>query len=144
MSPVYLAQTDTTVGLLSQDASRLATIKEREPSKPFIQSFDTLKRFTKMGGRVPNTHKNRLRRAVQTTFVIKGSAIRIVSEGPHHKLLKKYGWFYTTSANARGKGFDRAFGETHADIIVEDARGLFEGSASTIYKINHLNIKQLR
>jgi len=144
MSPVYLAQTDTTVGLLSQDASRLASIKERDPSKPFIRSFDSLKSFSQMGGRVPQDHKKRVRRSRQTTYVINNKAVRIVTEGPHHQFLSHHGWLYTTSANAKGSSFDRTFAEAHADIIIEDARGLFEGKASNIYKINHFRLKQLR
>ena len=144
MHQVILAQTDTTVGFLSQDASRLAHIKVRPSHKPFIQSFASLKDYTQRGGRVPGKFKSRLRRAKSTTFIIRNKAIRIVSKGEHHELLKPYGWLYSTSANPPGAPFERAFGEQHADIIVEDARGLFEGQASAIYKLNHQKLKQLR
>ncbi len=144
MNQVILAQTDTTVGFLSQDAHRLAGIKERELNKPFIKSFDSLKSFTKMGGRVPNRHKSRLRRSESTTYVINNSAIRIVAEGRHHQLLAKYGWLYSTSANAKGKSFESGFAEQKADLIIEDERGLFEGTASNIYKLNHKKIRRLR
>ncbi|MGB5965530.1 MAG: Sua5/YciO/YrdC/YwlC family protein [Sulfurimonadaceae bacterium] len=144
MHQVILAQTDTTVGFLSQDAQKLASIKERPSDKPFIQSFDSLKSFSQMGGRVPNRHKSRLRRSKSTTYVINNSAVRIVSDGQHHQLLSKYGWVYSTSANEKGKSFEREFAEKHADIIIEDSRGLYEGQASAIYKLNHQKIKQLR
>ncbi len=144
MDQVILAQTDTTVGFLSQNASRLAQIKERPKEKPFIQSFDTLKNFQKQGGRVPKKFKNHLRRTKATSFVIDDKAIRIISAGTHHRLLKKYGWLYSTSANAKGASFERHFAESHADLIIEDTRGLFEGSASNIYKINQTKIQQLR
>jgi len=144
MLPVYLAQTDTTVGFLSHDAEKLAAIKERDPSKPFIQSFDSLKTYTQMGGRVPHRFKNSLRRSKSSTFVINNRAIRIVNEGVHHDLLSKHGWFYSTSANAKGKCFDRDFALHHADIVIEDVRGLYEGQASTIYKLNNITRKKLR
>jgi tRNA A37 threonylcarbamoyladenosine synthetase subunit TsaC/SUA5/YrdC len=144
MHSVILAQTDTTVGLLSQDSKRLARIKERPGDKPFIQSFDSLRRYSAMGGRVPNKFKNRLRQAKATSFVINNRAIRIVADGEHHQLLRKYGWFYSTSANAKGCSFDRTFAEAHADIVVEDNRGLFEGEASSIYRLNHKKIRRLR
>jgi len=144
MNSVILAQTDTTVGFLSQDASRLAKIKARPSHKPFIQSFASLQSYKEMGGRVPQQFKNRLRRAKNTTFVINDSAIRIVSEGPHHKLLNTYGWLYSTSANAANQHFERGFAEQQADIIVEDSRTLFEGKASHIFKLNHYKLKQLR
>ena len=144
MHLVYLAQTDTTVGFLSQDAHKLSEIKERPSHKPFIQSFDSLKTYTNMGGRVPNRYKNRLRRSKSTTYVINNIAIRIVSEGQHHQLLSKHGWMYSTSANEKGKSFEKDFAERQADLIIEDERGLFEGNASAIYKINRRQIKQLR
>ena len=144
MRSVILAQTDTTVGFLSQDSRKLARIKERPSDKPFIQSFDSLRRYSAMGGRVPGEFKKRLRRAKATSFVINNRAIRIVADGEHHRLLKKYGWLYSTSANAKGGSFERVFAEAHADIIVEDNRGLFEGEASSIYKLNHKKIRRLR
>ena len=144
MSKVYLVQTDTTVGFLSQDTTRLAAIKERDPSKPFIQSFDTLKTYTDLGGRVPHRFKNSLRRSKSSTFVIKNRAVRIVNNGEHHDFLSKYGWMYSTSANEKGTSFNKGFALKHADIVIEDVRGLYEGQASAIYKINNITRKQLR
>ncbi len=144
MDLVYLAQTDTTVGFLSQNAQKLAFIKERPLNKPFIQSFDSLKSYKSLGGRVPKRFKNRLRRSTATTYVINNRAIRIVADGPHHQLLRKYGWLFSTSANEKNRGFELGFAEQAADIIVEDARGLYEGAASSIYKTGHKRIKRLR
>ena len=144
MHLIYLAQTDTTVGFLSQDANKLSEIKERPSHKPFIQSFDSLKTYTEMGGRVPNRHKSRLRRSSSTTFVVNNRAIRIVADGKHHQLLSKHGWFFSTSANEKGKHFEMDFTKQKANIIIEDDRGLFEGTASNIYKINHKKIRRLR
>jgi len=42
---IYLVQTDTTVGFLSQDAKKLALIKKRDPNKPFLISVDSFKRL---------------------------------------------------------------------------------------------------
>ena len=144
MDHVILAQTDTTVGFLSQNASRLSQIKERPTHKPFIQSFDALRSYQKMGGRVPQAFKKRLRRTQNTTFVINNQAIRIVTQGAHHTLLQKYGWLYSTSANEKSLKFELDFAIQQSDFIVEDERGLFEGSSSDIYKINAQKIKQLR
>jgi len=144
MHSVILAQTDTTVGFLSQDAGKLARIKERPADKPFIKSFDSLGRYKAMGGRVPAKYKNRLRRSRAKSYVINNQAVRIVSEGEHHRLLAAYGWLYSTSANAKGASFEREFALMHADIVVEDRRGLFEGRASSIYRLNRKKIKRLR
>jgi len=144
MHRVILAQTDTTVGFLSQDAQKLAQIKERPVGKPFIQSFDSLRSYTAMGGRVPKKFRNRVRQARAKSFVINDRAIRIVADGPHHKLLKRYAWLYSTSANAKGASYEKGFAESHADIVVEDDRGLFEGKASSIYKLNQKKLRRLR
>jgi len=144
MHPVILAQTDTTVGFLSQDAEKLAKIKDRPSHKPFIQSFDSLRTYTQMGGRIPNRYKSRLRRSKSTTYVVNNQAIRIVNEGQHHQLLSNYGWLYSTSANEKGKSFEMGFSEKKADLVIEDDRGLFEGIASNIYKINSKKIRRLR
>ena len=144
MYPVILAQTDTTVGFLSQDAEKLAKIKDRPSHKPFIQSFDSLRTYTQMGGRIPNRYKSRLRRSKSTTYVVNNQAIRIVNEGQHHQLLSNYGWLYSTSANEKGKSFEMGFSEKKADLVIEDDRGLFEGTASNIYKIHSKKIRRLR
>lgn len=144
MDQVYLAQTDTTVGFLSQNAQKLATIKERPNDKPFIKSFDSLERYIEMGGRVPTSFKRHLRRAKNQTFVINNQAIRIVSEGEHHEFLQKFGWCYSTSANEKSMPYLSDFAFKSVDVIVEDSRALFEGDASTITKINAKKLQQLR
>jgi len=144
MSEVILTQTDTTVGFLSQSSERLAHIKERPHHKPFIKSFDSLRRYCSEGGRVPAQFKNRLRRSHSATYVINNQALRIVSKGAHHQLLKKYGWLYSTSANAKGKSFDFDFAYDQSDLIIEERTGLFEGTPSHIFKINQNKIKKLR
>ncbi len=141
---VYLAQTDTTVGFLSQDAKKLALIKRRDPKKPFlisVDSFVTLKSFA----RVPNHFKNRVRRAKKSTFVYpNGKAVRVVQDTPHLLFLQKFGWMYSTSANESGKRFDRDFAYQAADIIVEDNRGFFEGKPSRLIKLGREKAKRLR
>jgi tRNA A37 threonylcarbamoyladenosine synthetase subunit TsaC/SUA5/YrdC len=144
MHRVILAQTDTTVGFLSQDARQLARIKERPADKPFIRSFDSLERYGRMGGRVPQKFKNRVRRSKAKSFVINNRAVRIISCGEHHHLLKHYGWLFSTSANAKGGSFEKGFALEHADIVVEDSRGLYEGKPSPIYRLNQKKIRRLR
>ena len=59
---VFLTQTDTTIGFVSQNAVKLTQIKQRPPHKHYIKavnSLSTLKTFA----RVPQNHKNRVRRA---------------------------------------------------------------------------------
>ena len=95
---VYLAQTETTAGFLSQNATALARIKNRPSGKSFlisVDSFQTLRSFT----RVPRQHKNHIRRAKKTTFAYPcGLAIRVVKDKAHLQFLQKnskYGAVFT-------------------------------------------------
>jgi tRNA A37 threonylcarbamoyladenosine synthetase subunit TsaC/SUA5/YrdC len=144
MSRVILAQTDTTVGFLSTDETLLDTIKQRPSDKQYLTVFPDLKSFSSHGHRIPKRHHAFIRRARKTTFVTGNRAFRIVSDGPHHRLLQALGWFYSTSANLSGHAFERSFCEANVDIIVEDNRGLYEAPPSAIYRLSRRRRKQLR
>lgn len=140
---LILAQTDTTVGFLSQDESRLNSVKGREEGKPYLKvfaSFKVLQEHT----RIPLKHRLWVRHARKTTFVIKNQAFRYVGKEPHSSLIAEYGWLYSTSANKSGKHFDRAFCEEYSDIIIEDKRGLQEHAPSKIFRLTSTQYKQLR
>jgi len=141
---LWLIQTDTTVGFLSQDGVRLAQVKERPVDKPFVQvtaSFKTLKTLA----RIPKTHAKRVRRSKKTSFVYSNNkAIRVVKDEKHAKFLKSFEWFYSTSANERSLAYEEKFAYAKSDIIVEDKNGLYEGEASKIYRLCHSKIKRLR
>jgi len=141
---VLLVQTDTTVGFLSQDAPKLYDIKSRDTNKPFIQVFKDFKTLKQNHIRVPNTQKNRVRRAKKTTFIVKDTAFRVAQYKSSSAALRHGTWHYSTSANESTKSFSRVFCEQKADIIIEDKHGLFEGEPSKLYKINHKRIKRLR
>jgi tRNA A37 threonylcarbamoyladenosine synthetase subunit TsaC/SUA5/YrdC len=141
---VYLTQTDTTVGFLSQNKKKLNEIKNRPINQPIlieIDSLNTLKKFT----RVPNMFKNRVRRSKKTTFIYPNKkSFRVVKDEKHLEFLKKFKWMYSTSANLTGESFDENWAKEKANIIVEDKRGLFEGKASRIYKLGKNKIKKVR
>jgi len=141
---IILTQTDTTVGFLSQDAAKLREIKSRQSNKPFIKVFQNFKTLQSSHIRIPKNRKKILRRAKKTTFIVKDKAFRIASYPLHSQVLQNLLWSYSTSANESGKKFERDFCEQKADIIVEDKKGLFEGNASKLYKINDTTIKRLR
>ena len=143
-SKVILTQTDTTVGLLSQDAKRLREIKSRTQAKPFIQVFNDFSILKQQHIRIPNKFKKNVRRAKKTTFIVKNRAFRVAPAPLHSELLRRLEWSYSTSANESGKNFQRDFCEQKADIIIEDKIGLFEGKASKLYKINQKRKKRLR
>ena len=141
---VFLTQTETTAGFLSQNSEKLATSKQRNQKQSFIRCIDslrTLKEFT----RVPNKFKNRVRRGVKTTFIYQnGEALRVVKEKEHLKFLKKFKWAYSSSANLTSKTFEEDYAKQKADIIVEDNRGFFESTPSRMIKIGKKKARKLR
>lgn len=138
---MVLTQTDTTVGFVSQNHSKLSSIKSRPFSKPFITIYHS---FSSLKVRVPNTQKNLVRRSKKTTFVIKDHAFRVDLSQKKSQILRDLHWHYSTSANEAGKSFKRDFCEDKADIIIEDQNGLQELSSSKLLKLNHKKIRSLR
>lgn len=143
MNKILLAQTDTTVGFLSQDALRLEEIKMRSGNKPFLKVYSELKNLCR-DLRIPALHKRRVRHARKTTFIVKNQAFRYVSDPEHARLIQPYGWLYSTSANESGKGYDSSFCSSVSDMIIEDYRGLREQNASKIFLLTSTRLKQLR
>ena len=139
---IYLTQTDTTVGFLSQNKEKLNKIKNRPLNQKVLRevdSLDTLKKFV----RVPNKFKKYVRRAKKTTFIYpNGESFRVVKDKKHLEFLKKFKWMYSTSANLTGKSFDEDWAKNIADIIV--GKDFFEGKPSTIYKLSKTKIKKVR
>ncbi|MEW5832305.1 MAG: hypothetical protein AB1763_05660 [Campylobacterota bacterium] len=140
---VYLAQTDTTVGFLSQNSERLFEAKGRDQNKPFLKVFCEL-RVLRAQLRVPLFHRRRVRHARKTTFIVKNQAFRYVTDAEHARLIDRHGWFYSTSANASGASFDPDFCRSRADRIVEDARGLSEQPSSKIYRLGRNRLRRIR
>ena len=139
---VFLTQTDTTIGFVSQDAKKLTQIKQRPPHKHYIKavnSLQTLKTFT----RVPQKHKNRVRRANKTTFIMmNGQSYRVIQDKHHLLLLNRLKWAYTTSANLSAQPYDEAFTREVADVIIEPLKQT--NLSSSIYKLGKQTIKRIR
>ncbi len=140
---IHLAQTDTTVGFLSDSYKELQKIKPRN-NKPFLittTTFKTLKNLT----RVPKKHKKMVRRAKKTTFIYSNNkAIRVIKDGVHERFLKDFDYLYSTSANKSGKDFDEDFARSIADVIVEDKRGFSQKKASSLIKLSNKLKKKIR
>lgn len=141
---VILTQTDTTVGFLSQDAQKLYEIKSRPATKPFIKVFKDFRSFLDDGNRVVKNRKNLVRRSKKTTFIINNFSFRVAPPTLNSQILRDTPWFYSTSANKSGEKFSRDFCESKADIIVENANGLFEQNSSALIKINKQKMRKLR
>lgn len=140
---IVLTQTDTTVGFISQDSTKLSQIKSRDVSKQFIKVYPDLKTFSK-SNRIPASKKNLFRKSKKTTFIIKNKALRISPIKLQSQILRNTPWNYSTSANESGKKFEYTFCQDKADIIIQDKHGLQEMSSSTLLKINDTKILRLR
>ena len=138
---VVLAQTDTTVGFLSQDSLQLQKLKSRLPTKPFIIVY---KNFDALNLRIPKQKRALLRRSKKTSFIVKDTAFRVAQPTLNSQILRNNAWNYSTSANESQKSYEREFCESKADIIIEDKNLLFEGQASTLLKITNKKIRRLR
>ena len=89
---VFLTQTDTTIGFISQNAEKLTQIKQRPPHKHYIKALPSLKTL-KSFARIPNSHKNRVRRSKKTTFIMpNGDSYRVIQDRHHLLLLNRLGW----------------------------------------------------
>jgi tRNA A37 threonylcarbamoyladenosine synthetase subunit TsaC/SUA5/YrdC len=141
---VFLVQTDTTVGFLSQNAAALEQVKGRPEGKQFLKVFADLRTYKASGGRVPPKYRTAVRRAKKTTFIARNRAFRIVSDTEHHRFLQRYGWMYSTSANPSGCAYKRSFCEAEADIIVEDPGGLHEAPPSSIVRLGRTKRRSVR
>jgi len=139
---VFLTQTDTTIGFVSQNPDKLTQIKQRPPHKHYIKavnSLQTLKTFT----RIPKSHKNRVRRANKTTFIMpNGHSYRVIQDKHHLLLLNRLQWAYTTSANLSGQPYDENFVKEVSDIIVEPLNKT--SKSSTIYKLGKHTMQRIR
>ena len=142
-SKVYLTQTDTTIGFISQDADRLTQIKQRPPHKHYIKAVDSLATL-KSHTRIPTTCKNSVRRARKSTFILpNGASYRVViHDRKHLMLISKLGWAYTTSANLSNQTFDEQWARSVADEVIEPLEGNSE--PSNIFKINNRNMQKIR
>jgi len=140
---LYLTQTDTTIGFVSQDASKIDKAKNRLSNKYYIRvvnSLETLKRFT----RVPQKHKNRLRRAKKTTFIMpNGLSFRVVKDIEHNLLLNRLHWVYSSSANLSGAEYDEKYARDKAEVIVTSPIKK-NGLASKIYRLGQKKMVGVR
>ena len=142
-SNLYLTQTDTTIGFVSQDASKIDKAKKRLPNKHYIRvvnSLETLKTFT----RIPQKHKNRVRRAKKSTFIFPyGESFRVVKDTKHNLLLDRVKWLYSSSANLSGDEYDENYAKKMTEVMVS-FYSVDSGKASRIYRLGHTIVKTIR
>jgi len=144
-SLIYLAQTDTTVGFLSNDDKKLAIIKNRPDTKEILRvvdSFKTLKEHT----RVPKQYRKLIRNAKNTTFIYpNGKSFRVVNKNSnHYNFIKKFGTIYSTSANKSGEKFNVEFAINRCDIMTISSKRYYESSSSSIINLGKIKLVKIR
>jgi len=144
-SLIYLTQTDTTVGFLSNDDKKLSGAKQRDNKQKILQVVSNYKSLNNLV-RVPKKHKKFIRRAKTTTIIYPNKlAFRVVnSNSSHQKFLQKFNVMYSTSANKTKNTFNENYAINNSDIIVYTKENFVEKKASSIYKINKQKIKKIR
>jgi len=136
---VFLTSTDTTIGFISQNQNGLDKAKQRVEGKKYITALPSFRALRK---RVPKKHRNLVRRAKKTTFIIdKNFSFRVIRDKNHNLLLNRLRWAYTTSANRSNEEFDLNYALSKADIIVYPLKS---SSPSKIYKLGKSKIKRIR
>ena len=140
---LYLTKTDTTIGFVSQDSSKIDIAKKRLPNKHYIRvvnSLKSLKSFT----RVPPKYKNRIRRSKQTTFIMpNGNSFRVVKSSKHNLLLDRLKWVYSSSANLSGEKYNNEYASSVAEVIISEPNSR-DTNASKIYRLGFSRIKSIR
>ena len=142
---IYLAQTDTTVGFLSNDDKKLNSIKNRPKNKEVlsvVNSFKTLKKHT----RIPNKYKKLIRNSNKTSFIYANKkSFRVVNKNSiHYNFINKFEIIYSTSANLTNEKFDFDFAYDKSDVIVYNNSKFIESHSSKIFKISNYSIKKIR
>lgn len=157
---VFLAQCDTTAGFLSANQARILEIKNSPKDKAILRESCDLAHIKALS-QIPRILQKHLRRAKKTTFIFDNNlSFRVVGESCessgksleshksstnlHHKFLKRFGTLFSSSANQKGKKFERNFALNCADIIVSDNRGFFEDSPSSIFRVKKSRIRKIR
>jgi len=142
---VYLVQTDTTVGFLSNDPYKLSLIKQRDPKQKILRTVDSFKTLQQQV-RVPNRFKNKIRKSQKTTFIYpNGDSYRVVDrDNLHQNFLKKFTCLYSTSANITKQEFNEEFAMENGEIIVFTKKGFNNTNSSKIYKLGKSSMKRIR
>ncbi|MCI5787074.1 hypothetical protein [Helicobacter trogontum] len=139
---VILAQTDTTIGLLSRDSTAINQKKGASLKKPLLKEVANL---SVIPHRTPTSMRNIIRRAKKTSFILpNGKSFRVIKDVLHNDFLKGFSWLYSSSANPTKGDFSMEFAQSVSDIIVLDKRGIFAAKSSMILKIGHNKIKKIR
>jgi len=142
---IYLVQTDTTVGFLSNNNVKLAQIKQRPVAQKMlcvVDSFKTLKQYT----RVPSKFKKMIRQAKKTSFIYPNKkSFRVINKNSrHYNFVKKFKIIYSTSANKTGEDFDLNYAIKKCDVEVLNGFNYCQNKPSNIILLGKNKFKKVR
>ena len=93
---------------------------------------------------MPTAHKNRVRRAKQTTYIMpNGLSFRVVKDTEHNLLLDRVHWLYSSSANLSGAKYDEGYAKQSVEVIVSFPKKRAK-NPSNIYRLGQKNMKVIR
>lgn len=142
-STLFLAQSDTTAGFLSECKEAILSAKSRA-NKAILMEASNLEAIKTLS-RLPKKFAKAIRRQSKTTFVFPNShSFRIIKEPLHLGFLRRYGLLYSSSANVSGKRFDSKIASDLADVFVLDKRPIQESAPSRIFQIRKGKIYKIR
>jgi len=141
---LFLTQTDTTIGFVSQNTAKIDHAKERLDGKFYIKTFSTLS-LVKEYSRLPQKHKNTIRRARKTSFILSNHrSFRVIKDTQHNLLLDRISFAFSSSANKSGESFDKEYCQSVADVIVAFPYETQFSTASKILKLTKESVKKIR
>lgn len=87
-----------------------------------------------------------MRNSQKVTYILpSGCSYRVASANSNHqKFLKKFGYFYSTSANKTGEKFENNWAKNRADVVVFEPCGFQELKSSKIIKLTKIKQKGIR
>ena len=140
---LYLTPTDTTIGFVSKDSSKIDIAKQRANNKKYIRVVKDLKTL-KSFSRVPNRYKNLVRRSIRKTFIMpNGNSYRVVKNSKHNLLLDRLEYAFSSSANLSGEAYNREYAFSKAEVIIGEPNSK-NLDPSKIYRLGLNTIKSIR
>jgi len=106
---IYLTQTDSIAGFLCSNPSKINEIKNRDLSTKNILAISSFARIKQIKNfpRIPQKHKNLLRRSKKTSFIVGDFSFRVIDKQSNHfRFINKFDYMYSSSANLHNESFD--------------------------------------
>ena len=143
---IYLAQTDSIAGFLCSNQSKINEIKNRDLSTKNIMAISSFARIKQIKNfpRIPQKHKNLVRRSKKTSFIVGDFSFRVIDKQSNHfRFINKFDYMYSSSANLHNESFDFDIAFRLCDVCVFGKNKInSQNKASKIIKL-HKNKQEI-